>query len=54
MLLRGLPEPNDPQEQVIHQNLWALVETATIQQEESSTSQHRLVASLPTKGVGTH
>ena len=31
MLLRGLPEPNDPQEQAIHQNLRALVETATVQ-----------------------
>ena len=31
MLLRGLPEPNDPQEQAIHRNLRALVETAAIQ-----------------------
>ena len=31
MLLRGLPEPTDPQEQAIHQNLQALVETAAVQ-----------------------
>ena len=31
MLLHGLLEPVDPQEQAIHQNLWALVETATVQ-----------------------
>ena len=41
MLLRGLPEPVDPQEQVIHQNLRALVETATVQQAKSSASRHR-------------
>jgi len=38
MLLRGLPEPNDPQEPVIHQNLRALVETAAVQQAESFAS----------------
>ena len=38
MLLHGLPEPNDPQEQAIHRNLLALVETATVQQAESSAS----------------
>ena len=54
MLLRGLPEPNDPQEQAIHQNLWALVETTAVQQAESSTSRHRLTASLPTGGMGAH
>ena len=43
-----------PQEQVVHRNLRALVETAAIQQAESSASRHRLVASLPTRGVGTH
>ena len=54
MLLRGLPKPNDPQEQAIHQNFWALVETAAVQQAESSASQHQLAASLPTRGVWTH
>ena len=54
MLLCGLPEPNDPQEQVIHRNLRALVETAAVQQAESSASRHRLTASLPTRGVGAH
>jgi len=53
MLLRGLPELNDPQEQVIHRNLQALVETAAVQQAESSKSQHRLTTSLPTRGMGT-
>ena len=38
MLLRGLSEPNDPRERAIHRNLRALVETATIQQAESSMS----------------
>ena len=54
MLLHGLPEPNDPQEQAIHRNLRALVETTTVQQAESSASRHRLAASLPTRGMGTH
>jgi len=54
MLLHGLPEPNDPQEQMIHRNLRAQVETAAVQQAESSASRHRLAASLPTRGVGTH
>ena len=31
MLLRGLSEPNNPHEQVIHRNLWALVETVAVQ-----------------------
>ena len=38
MLLRGLPEPVDPQEQAVHRNLRALVETAAVQQAESSAS----------------
>ena len=38
MLLRGLPEPIDPQEQAVHRNLRALMETAAIQQAESSAS----------------
>ena len=38
MLLRGLPELNYPQEQEIHQNLQTLVETAAVQQAESSAS----------------
>ena len=53
MLLRGLPEPNNPQEQAIHQNLRALVETAAVEQAESSISRHRLATSLPTRGMGT-
>ena len=36
MLLRGLPEPTDPQEQAIHRNLWELVETVVVHQAESS------------------
>jgi len=31
MLLHDLSEPNDPREWAIHQNLWALLETATVQ-----------------------
>ena len=54
MLLRGVSEPVDPQERAVHQNLWVLVETSTVQQAETSASRHRLMASLPTKGVGTH
>ena len=38
MLLRGLLEPVGPQEQAIHQNLRALVESITVQQAESSAS----------------
>jgi len=38
MLLRGLLEPVDPQEQMVHRNLRALVETAAVQQAESSAS----------------
>ena len=52
MLLRGLSEPNDPHEQAIHWNLWALVETAAIQQAECSVSRRRLAASLPVRGTG--
>ena len=40
MLLRGLLEPIDSQEQAVHQNLQALVETTAVQQAESSTSRH--------------
>ena len=40
MLLHGLPEPNDPQEQAIHWNLQALVETVAVQQAKSSISRH--------------
>jgi len=54
ILLHGLPEPDDPQEQAIHRNLRALVETAAVQQAESSASRHRLAASLPTRGMGAH
>ena len=54
MLLRGVPEPVDPQERAVHRNLGALVEAVAVQQAESSTSRLRLVASLPTRGVGTH
>ena len=53
MLLRGLSEPNDPHERAIHRNLRALVDTATIQQEECSVSRRRLVTSLPDRGTGT-
>ena len=53
MLLRSLSEPNDPREQAIHRNLRALVETAAVQQAESSISQGRLAPSLPTRGIGT-
>jgi len=38
MLLRGVPEPVDPQERAVYQNLRALVEATAIQQAESSTS----------------
>ena len=54
MLLRGLPEHVDPQEQAVHQNLQALVETAAVEQAESSASRHRLAASFPTRGMGVH
>ena len=40
MLLCGLSELNNPHKQVTHQNLWALVETATVQQAKSSASRH--------------
>ena len=39
MLLCGLSELNDPQEQAIHQNLQALVETAAMQQAKTSVSR---------------
>ena len=38
MLLRGQFEPNNPHERAIHRNLWALLETAAIQQAECSMS----------------
>ncbi|XP_066394046.1 uncharacterized protein [Miscanthus floridulus] len=38
MLLRGVPEPVDPQERAVYQNLWVLVEAASVQQVESSAS----------------
>ena len=36
MLLRGVPEPIDPQERAVYQNLRVLVEAAAVQQVESS------------------
>ena len=39
ILMRGMSEPNDPHEQAIHRNLRALVETAVVQQAESSVSR---------------
>ena len=38
MLLRGVPEPVDPQERAVYRNLRVLVEAAAVQQAESSTS----------------
>ena len=38
MLLHGLHEPVDPQEQAIHRNLRALVETVAMQQAKSFAS----------------
>ena len=38
MLLHGVPKLVNPQEQAVYQNLWALVETAAVQQAESSAS----------------
>jgi len=38
MLLRGVPEPVDPQERAVYQNLRVLVEVATAQQAVSSAS----------------
>ena len=52
MHLRGLSEPNDPREWVIHRNLRALVETAAVQQAECSVSRCRLATSLPVRGTG--
>ena len=56
MLLRGLSEPIDPQEQAIHRNLRALVETTAVQQAKSSTSHqlHQHAASCPAGGLGAH
>ena len=39
MLLRGIPEPVDPQERVVYRNLRVLVEAVIIQQVESSVSR---------------
>ena len=39
MLLRGVPEPVDPQERAVYRNLWVLVAAATVQQAESSVSR---------------
>ena len=38
MLLRGVPEPVDPQERAVYWNLRVLVEATAVQQEESSAS----------------
>jgi len=38
MLLRGILKPVDPQEWVVYQNLWVLVEATAVQQAESSAS----------------
>ena len=54
MLLRGVPEPIDPQERAVYQNLWALVEATVVQQAKSSTSRLRQAPSLPTRGLGMH
>ena len=53
MLLRDLPEPNDPHGRAINQNLQALLETAAVQQAEYSVSRRRLATSLPVRGIGT-
>ena len=53
MLLRDLPEPNDPRGRAIHQNLRALLETTAVQQAEYSVSRRRLATSLPVRGTGT-
>ena len=52
MLLRGIPEPVDPQERAVYQNLRVLVEAAAVQQAESSASRLRHVPSLPNGGAG--
>ena len=39
MLLRGVPEPVDPQERAVYRNLRVLVEAAAVQQAESSASR---------------
>ena len=31
MLLRGVPEPVDPQERAVYLNLWVLIEAAAVQ-----------------------
>ena len=38
VLLHGIPEPVDPQESMVYQNLRVLVEAAAVQQAESSAS----------------
>ena len=38
MLLRGVPEPVDPQERAVYRNLRVLVEAAAVQQAKSSAS----------------
>ena len=38
ILLRGVPEPVDPQERAVYRNLRVLVEAAAVQQADSSTS----------------
>ena len=53
MLLRGVPEPIDPQERAVYRNLRVLVEVAAVQQAESSALRLRLAPSLPTGGTGT-
>ena len=54
MLLRGVPEPVDPQERAVYRNLWVLVEAAAVQQAESSAPRLQPTPSLPTGGTGTH
>ena len=38
MLLRGVPEPVDPQERAVHRNLRVLVESTVVQQAKSFAS----------------
>jgi hypothetical protein len=47
MLLRNLPELAHPQQQELHHNIRMLVEHATVQLVESSTSRHWLAAATP-------
>ena len=53
MLLRGVPEPVNPQEWAVYRNLRVLVEATAVQQAESSVSRLRPAPSLPTGGTGT-